>query len=82
LTRCAIAFFHADFAAAVQWNPLIFVALSGLSIFDIYAFSVLVTRAPRLRICFSAVAAKYARSAVVGAFALNWLYLVGHWQRF
>ena len=82
MTRCAIAFFHADFAAAIQWNPLIFVALWGLSIFNMYAVCVLVTRGPRLRIAFSFAAAKYARSAVVGALALNWIYLLTHWRRF
>src|SRR5438093_9660047 len=49
-TRAAIAFFHLDFMSAWKWNPLVFAALCGLSIFDAYAFAVLVIRAPRLRI--------------------------------
>src|SRR5438034_7146535 len=49
-TRAAIAFFHLDFWSAWKWNPLVFAALCGLSIFDAYAFAVLVIRAPRLRI--------------------------------
>ena len=50
MTRSAIQFFHGNFVAALRWNPLVFVALCGLSIFDAYAFVVLVARAPRLRI--------------------------------
>src|SRR6266700_8208491 len=49
-TRCAIAFFNLDFWRAWNWNPLVFTVLCGLSIFDAYAFAVLVLRAPRLRI--------------------------------
>src|SRR6266436_4176087 len=48
-TRAAIAFFHLDFWSAWKWNPLVFLFLSGLSIFDLYAFAVLVILGPRLR---------------------------------
>jgi hypothetical protein len=82
MTRCAIAFFHAHFAAAIRWNPLVFVLLCGLSIFDLYAFAVLVARSPRLRIRVSASGGRYVRGAVVGAFALNWIYLLVHWRNF
>src|SRR5256885_2478544 len=58
-TRCAIAFFRLDFASAFKWNPFVFLFLSGLSIFNAYAFAVLVTRAPRLRIEFSASQQKF-----------------------
>jgi Protein of unknown function (DUF2752) len=82
MTRCAIAFLHADFATAMQWNPLIFVMLCALSIFDVYAFTVVVTGAPRLRIRVSRIGAKYVRGAVAGALVLNWIYLLVHWQKF
>src|SRR5436853_2689307 len=49
-TRSAIAFFHGQFFTAWKWNPLAFVSYTALSIFDAYAFGVLVMRAPRLRI--------------------------------
>src|SRR2546423_8918681 len=49
-TRSAIAFFHLDFWSAWKWNPLVFLFLSGLSIFDTYAFAALIVRARRLRI--------------------------------
>src|SRR3979490_2912330 len=65
-TRCAIAFFHLDFLSAWKWNPLVFAVLCGLSIFDIYAFAVLVMRAPRLRIVqFAQVEKNFVRLAVI-----------------
>jgi hypothetical protein len=82
-TRCAIQFFHGRFLAALDWNPFVFVSLCGLAIFDAYAFSVLVTRSPRLRIGFrTSPAKKYARTIVIAALALNWVYLLLHWRMF
>jgi hypothetical protein len=82
-TRCAVQFFHGKLLAALSWNPLVFVSLCGLSVFDAYAFGVLVTRSPRLRIEFrTQTARKYARTVVIGALALNWIYLLSHWRRF
>src|SRR6266699_6674286 len=52
MTRCAIQFFHGHFLAALKWNPLVFTALCGIMAFDLYAFAILTTRAPRLRISF------------------------------
>src|SRR5436190_5930601 len=49
-TRSAIQFFHGHFLSALSWNPLVFSALGGLSIFNVYAFAVLMMRAPRLRL--------------------------------
>src|SRR3954464_13684961 len=48
-TRSAIAFFHGNFLAALKWNPLAFAGYSALSLFDVYAFSVFMMRAPRVR---------------------------------
>jgi Protein of unknown function (DUF2752) len=82
-TRCAIQFFHGKFLAAWDWNPLVFTSLFGLSIFDAYAFAVLVTRSPRLRIGFRTRAVRtYARRIVIGALALNWVYLLLHWRNY
>src|SRR5260370_32839183 len=76
-TRSAIAFFHLDFARAWKWNPLVFSFLCGLSIFNAYAFAVLVTRAPRLRIVqFSQVEKNFVRLAVIVALLSNWIYLL------
>ncbi|MEY2601974.1 MAG: hypothetical protein QOJ36_1293 [Verrucomicrobiota bacterium] len=76
-TRSAIAFFHADFWSAWKWNPLVFLFLSGLSIFDVYAFAVLVIRAPRLRVVQLTPAQKIVlRLLAVILLLLNWIYLL------
>ena len=83
MTRAAIQFFHGHFLAALGWNPLVFVALGALSIFNIYAFVVVIARAPRLRIVFGSQAGKkYARIIVIAMLALNWSYLLAHWRAY
>jgi Protein of unknown function (DUF2752) len=82
-TRTALQFFHGHFLAALEWNPLVFTALCGLTAFDLYAFATLATRGPRLRICFYTETAKtFVRIAVISALVLNWIYLLMHWQNF
>src|SRR5581483_2065674 len=44
-TRSAIALFHGQFLSAFEWNPLVFVTYVTMSIFDVYAFTVLFRRA-------------------------------------
>ena len=81
MTRCAVQFFHGQFPAALWWNPLIFVALCALAIFNAYGFAVFALRAPRLRIQFQTQKEKHgARMLIVAAFALNWIYLLSHWR--
>ena len=76
-TRAAIAFFHADFWSAWKWNPLVFLFLSGLSIFDVYAFAVLVIRAPRLRIVqFTPREKIFVRFVAIMLLLSNWIYLL------
>src|SRR2546430_6268467 len=76
-TRAAIAFFHLDFWSAWKWNPLVFAALCGLSIFDAYAFAVLVIRAPRLRIVqFTRSERSFLRLIAVVLLLSNWIYLL------
>jgi hypothetical protein len=76
-TRSAIAFFHAQFFNAWKWNPLAFAFYCALSIFDAYAFLVLVTRAPRLRIAqLTRSERKFIRVSVVSLLAVNWIYLL------
>ena len=76
-TRCAIAFFNLDFWRAWNWNPLVFTVLCGLSIFDAYAFTVLVLRAPRLRIVqFSDAQKNLLRVVAIILLLSNWLYLL------
>jgi hypothetical protein len=76
-TRAAIHFLHGHFLAALRWNPLVFAALCGLSIFNLYALIVLITRGPRLRITRITNAQKrLGRAAVITLLALNWVYLL------
>jgi len=83
MTRCAIQFFHGHFLAALKWNPLVFAALCGIMAFDLYAFAILTTRAPRLRISFVTQRARtFVRVSVILALALNWIYLLSHWRDF
>ena len=83
MTRSAIAFFHAHFLAAFEWNPLVFAFMCGVTAFDLYAFAVVTTRAPRLRLIFRSGAEKqYARAIVIAALVLNWVYLLSHWRDF
>jgi len=83
MTRSGIEFFHGRFLAALKWNPLVFAFLCGLTAFDLYAFTVVTTRARRLRFVFRNQAEKqYARALVIGALALNWVYLLSNWRNF
>jgi hypothetical protein len=78
-TRATIAFLHADFLQAFWWNPLAFLALCGVAVFDVYAVVVLVSRGPRLRMVDWARTEKNViRVAVVCALLLNWVYLLAH----
>lgn len=75
-TRSAIAFFHLDFTSALKWNPLVFAMLCGMSIFDGYAFVVLVLRSPRLRLQLAANEGKIIRLVAVTLLLSNWIYLL------
>src|SRR5260370_17747477 len=73
MTRSAIQFFHGNFVAALRWNPLVFVALCGLSIFDAYAFVVLVASVPGLRIeRFCSAAKTFVRALLLTSLPPNW----------
>jgi hypothetical protein len=82
MTRCGIQFFHGHFLAALKWNPLVFALLCGVIAYDLYAFTTLATRAPRLRMAFGHTQRKWARGIVIGALLLNWTYLLIHWHNF
>jgi hypothetical protein len=76
-TRAAIALAEGDLRAAFWLNPLVFIGMAAVAVFDVYALSVLVARAPRLRADFSS---RQARPVLVGiscgALLLNWIYLL------
>ena len=83
MTRCGIQFFQGHILTALKWNPLVFAFLCGVTAFDLYAFVVLLTRGPRLRICFYTETTKtFVRIAVISALLLNWIYLLMHWRNF
>ena len=82
-TRSTVQFFHGHLLTALRWNPLVFAVLCGLSVFDGYAFAVLIARAPRWRIAnFNSTEKNIIRTAVVILLALNWIYLLAHWRAY
>jgi len=82
-TRCAISFLHGNLSLAWSWNPLAFIALCAVALFDLYALIVLVARRPRLRVIDWTRAEKNAvRIGVIAVIAANWLYLLAHRAQF
>ena len=82
-TRCSIALLHGHFIAAWLWNPLAFVALCGLALYDLYALIVLLAGLPRLRLAdWTSVERNAARIGVIALIAVNWIYLVAHHGRY
>ena len=76
-TRSAIAFFHAHFLAAFEWNPLAFLCYCALTLFNLYAFAVIVTRSPRLRLARITPGEKnFVRGSALALLAVNWAYLL------
>jgi hypothetical protein len=83
VTRCTIALLHGNFLTAWQWNPLGFVAVCALILFDLYAAIVIVGRMPRLRVVdWMAGEKRVMRILVLSALALNWIYLLAHRDQF
>ncbi len=77
MTRSAIRFFHGDFIGALRWNPLIFIVLCGVTIFDVYAVAVLTTGARRFRLAQLTIAEKKVmRVLVIVLLLANWIYLL------
>jgi hypothetical protein len=82
-TRATIGLLQGDFVQAVSWNPLAFLALCGVAIFDLYAVVVLLGRAPRLRaVDWTRTEKNVLRAAIICALLLNWMYLLAHRSRF
>ena len=68
---------------AWSWNPLAFIALCGVALFDLYAAAVLLRHGPRLRVIDWTRGEKNAvRVAVVVLIAVNWAYLLAHRAQF
>lgn len=82
-TRATTAFFRGDFGEAFSWNPLAFLALCGVVLFDLYAVVVLLGRSARLRMVdWTRTEKTVIRVAIVCALLLNWIYLLAHRGRF
>ena len=76
-TRSAIAFFHGHLLTALKWNPLAFLCYCALSLFNVYAFSTVVMRTPRLRVAqVNPGERKFVRGSIIALLALNWAYLL------
>jgi hypothetical protein len=80
VTRCLRYTFHHDWWAAAGTNPLAFLGLGAIVLYDIYAVSVLLVGLRRLR--FDAVSARLGRIvrySTITAILSNWAWLV--WMR-
>lgn len=76
-TRSAMQFVHGHFLESLRWNPLAFVLLCAISLFDAYAAVVIVARTPRIRLEeFSAGQKNWMRILILLLLALNWIYLL------
>ncbi len=72
-TRCVRHLFRGAFAAAFLVNPLVFTALAGTALFDLYAATVLALRLPRWRWDRVPV---WFRAGCAGILLVNWLWLL------
>ena len=76
-TRSAFQFLHGHFVASLVFNPLAFITFCSVTIFDLYAVAVLMTRAPRFRLInFTDAEKLLVRGGGVALLAGNWLYLL------
>ena len=81
-TRAAIACLHGEFLNALRWNPLVFITYCGISLFDVYAVAVLISRSRRLRPYFSEAEKRICRRVLIVLLLMNWVYLLGHASMF
>ena len=76
-THSAFQFLHGHFVASLVFNPLAFITFCSVTIFDLYAVAVLITRAPRFRLInFTNAEKLLVRGGGVALLAGNWLYLL------
>ena len=82
-TRCSIALLHGNFAGAWLWNPLAFVMVCGVALYDLYAAIVLLAGLQRLRLIdWTRTERKVARIGFIALIAVNWVYLLSHHGRY
>ncbi len=78
-TRGALAFLHGEFAEAWRFNPLVFLGICAVIVFDLYALVVLTTRSRRVRVSLPRAGARKVVVAIVLLVGLaNWLYVLRH----
>lgn len=76
-TRCIRHALHGEWLGALRMNPLAFLALAGVGIYDAYAAVVLTLRLPRLRLGkWPAWAGWTVRGAIVALVLANWTWLI------
>lgn len=76
-TRASLSFFHGHLGAAWHFNPLVFVGLCAVALFDLYAAAVLTTGARRVRVSLPKRGVrKLALACVLLGGAGNWIYLL------
>jgi hypothetical protein len=76
-TRSAFQFLHGHFVASLVFNPLAFITFCSVTVFDLYAVAVLITRAPRFRLInFTDAEKLLVRGGGIALLAGNWLYLL------
>ncbi len=76
-TRAGLAFFHGHLGTAWQFNPLVFVGLCAIALYDLYAAVVLGARLPRVRVVIPERAVR--KATLVGVLLAgvgNWIYLL------
>lgn len=76
-TRCFRDLIAGHYLTAFLWNPLVFLVLGGVVLYDVYAVVVMLFRLPRVR--FSDLPSNTAGALRVIAFATiaaNWSYLI------
>lgn len=76
-TRSAIALLQGDLGMAWRLNPLVFMGICAVLVFDLYALAVLSFRRPRLRLSrWRGNDRRIALTLAVVAGLLNWIYLL------
>lgn len=76
-TRASLSFLHGDLGSAFRLNPLVFLGLCAVLLFDLYAIFVLSTGARRVRLSFPrAGTRKVVLATVLAAGLANWIYLL------
>lgn len=76
-TRCVASLGHGDVAAAIRYNPAVFLASAVAGVYWLYATAVSAFKLPRLRVSpASRRLSTFVRFSLLASLAANWLYLI------